>query len=429
MSSHEDSDVLLNHHEDDELSMSDGGEFSGFDIQEIENVPPVGATVEVTDVPLEQTSSGRKLKSVVVKPSTSKGKASSKGKAGKKTVAKKSGNKQSKGKKSALNFDSLSIEDIQLLKEKLGLSGDKSSDNDDFVSYRNQPNLQIQVDRDDISDSEMSYVPLRHRNPVDKSSHLSKDAMTKALFGSSDECNSDNNGADWDLPTNKVLEKGPPISKNLASPVNSACTSQCPSSDLINKYKVPENCELLSPPLVNLEIWKSIDKRGQSVDRNIVDIQKLVSAEMVAVLKLAELLKPHITSNSEAKGLLTDLITLSGQVQYSLSLRRRYNCRPHLKKKYANLCHVNVPITTKLFGDDITKEIKNCEAVYSLAKDRYSFPQKSFRGSFKNRGMSNGRQNRFQPYNRGQSSFQYGTQRRYRGRGKSSTVTSAPKND
>ena len=31
MSSHEDSDQVFNHHEDDGLSMSDGGEFSGLD--------------------------------------------------------------------------------------------------------------------------------------------------------------------------------------------------------------------------------------------------------------------------------------------------------------------------------------------------------------------------------------------------------------
>jgi hypothetical protein len=75
---------------------------------------------------------------------------------------------------------------------------------------------------------------------------------------------------------------------------------------------MPENCDFLAPPSVNLDVWKALGKKGQSQDRCLVDIQNIVAAEMVAVVKLASVLKHHIKSNVEAKSILTDLISLTG---------------------------------------------------------------------------------------------------------------------
>ena len=55
---------------------------------------------------------------------------------------------------------------------------------------------------------------------------------------------------------------------------------------------------------------------------------------LTPIIKLAELLKPHIMANNDAKTLLSDSLTLLGKVQYNLSIRRRYFIRPNLKKKY-----------------------------------------------------------------------------------------------
>ena len=45
--------------------------------------------------------------------------------------------------------------------------------------------------------------------------------------------------------------------------------------------------------------------------------------------------------------------------------------RPHLKMKYSNLCSLNTPVTSFLFGDDVQKEIKKCDTSMSIAKDQY----------------------------------------------------------
>ena len=91
---------------------------------------------------------------------------------------------------------------------------------------------------------------------------------------------------------------------------------------------------------------------------------------MVPVIKLLEVVKPHIAGNQEAKALFSDIITMTGQVQYNSPLRRRYMIKPHLKKKYHNLCHISMPISN--IGDDVSKEVKNSDTGISIAKDGYN---------------------------------------------------------
>ena len=116
--------------------------------------------------------------------------------------------------------------------------------------------------------------------------------------------------------------KGPAISNSLANLINTTCTSQCVTDDLVAKYRVPENCDKLCAPMINNEIWKILNKRAQSYYKCFSDIQNLVATSTVPVIKLFEVVKPHIAGNQVAKTLFSDIITMMGQVQYNLSLHR-----------------------------------------------------------------------------------------------------------
>jgi hypothetical protein len=144
----------------------------------------------------------------------------------------------------------------------------------------------------------------------------------------------------------------------------------------MQKYQIPENCSNLGPPIVNAEVWKILEKKGRSYDRLLVEIQNLVAAGIVPIIKLAEIMGPDLSL--PAKEYISDAVTMFGQVQYQLSLRRRYIIRPNLKKKYKNICSQSTPITEKLFGDDIGREIKNCDTGISLAFPKYE--NRYFRG-------------------------------------------------
>ena len=95
----------------------------------------------------------------------------------------------------------------------------------------------------------------------------------------------------WQLPKLKQPVKGSPISHSLASLINMACTTQCDTDDLVTKYKLPSNCEMMSPPLVNSETWNDINKRAQTYDKAFRDIQSLIASGITPIFELLDILK------------------------------------------------------------------------------------------------------------------------------------------
>lgn len=399
---------------EDCLSLSDSSSFSGFSAEDVENTAPP--------------------KSVVKKVNKAKGKGPAKTKAGNKP----SGSKGKKGSASSeqplADFDvtKLSQKDIESLRTVLGIvphpqsqpSGSflyEASAADDDVSLgtplHELPNIHVEVDSADISDSE-NYLNLNKN-------------LENALFG--DSIDGPEGAEVWDLPKLRAPEKGSAVADSLAKLVNLACTHPCDTDTLVSRYKVPENCSNMCSPSVNQEIWKTLDKFAHAQDKAMVDIQNLVAAGMGPIIRLTEVLKAHITSIPEAKTLISDALTVLGQVQYNLSIRRRYLIRPALKRKYQGLCHISMPITEKLFGDDISKDIKNCDNMAFLTKE-----PSTFRGGFKSRGSRLPRKGyysnsgsyqtqRFQPYpHRGQSNYRMFSARSRPVKRMASATASAP---
>ena len=75
--------------------------------------------------------------------------------------------------------------------------------------------------------------------------------------------------------------------------------------------------------------------------------------------------------NQQAKTLFSDVITLLGQVQFQLSIKRRYMIKPNLKKKYQALYNISTSISTQLFGDDLVKSVKNLDTSVNVGKENY----------------------------------------------------------
>ena len=93
---------------------------------------------------------------------------------------------------------------------------------------------------------------------------------------------------------------------------------------------------------------------------------------MTPIFKLAEILKSHIQGNNEARTMIADALNVIGQVQFYLSVRP-YLIRPNLKKMYFGLCNIFTPVTTKVFEDDLSIDIKNCDSVSYLGRDQYGY--------------------------------------------------------
>ena len=435
--------------ERDEVLLDDpnDSEFSGFGPDEVE--PRSGPIISANN------SSSKKKDKKGKKPSKSS--TSTTAKSNKNSNEPKQSTSSAPQVKERSSFekmiDSLTDDEIMQLRNVLGFE-DNYANEEDFQSLfgdslENMPNLHIEVTEE--SDQELATASkVANTRKKSKREPLQPAKLTQNLIDAmvepqeAVEPSQNDENEIWDLPKLKGPVKGPAIAQSLANLINATCTSQCVTDEMVAKYKVPENCDKLCSPMVNNEIWKIMNKRAQSYDKCFSDIQNLVATSIVPIINLFELVKPHIVGNPEAKTLFSDVITLMGQVQYNLSLRRRYMIKPHLKKKYQNLCHISMPISSKLFGDDITKDVKNCDTGISIAKENYqNFYNRPYRGrgTFRDsfsRGMRG--YNRYQPY---PQNFQYGTfkpdymyqrgfprQRFVSNRGRrpmvSATVTSAP---
>ena len=111
-----------------------------------------------------------------------------------------------------------------------------------------------------------------------------------------------------------------------------------------------------------------MERKCQSQDRGIAETQNLLAMAMIPIINLAETFKTQFSSNPEARTLLSDALTLVGQAQFHLSVRRRYMIRPVLKKKYHSLCNISMPTTTQLFGTMFQKISSPAILLYLLEK-------------------------------------------------------------
>lgn len=191
-------------------------------------------------------------------------------------------------------------------------------------------------------------------------------------------------------------------------------------------YNRPENCENLVVPTVNAEIWNKLPQEAMKADLKLQHIQRAVVKAATATARAAELLlqakkTASVSSVSDkfnqAVRNCTDSIALCGHASREISIRRRHAIRPHLNKQVTRICDESVPITTKLFGDNLSttlKEVKEADRIGAGARDvdrRHRFPANRYNTPFHGRGGFLGR-------GRHHNKRQWGQQRRgsYRGR-------------
>ena len=194
----------------------------------------------------------------------------------------------------------------------------------------------------------------------------------------------------------EIDKKGPGLSAKVAEVIGKMLKNKM-SEDKIKekaqKYLRPENCELLQSTRVNQLIWGKLRPTTRNRDVKLQKVQTLIIKGMIALGQGAQhiLDAPGIDKSTVHE--IFDALALMAQGNLELNLTRRELIKPDLHKDYQNLCCSDVPITSMLFGDDITKHLKELSETSKLGSK-----------------MSRGSGLRYRPYN------QRG--RYYRGRGR-----------
>lgn len=213
---------------------------------------------------------------------------------------------------------------------------------------------------------------------------------------SNSEINSESDGEEDDLPPsifNANESKGPEVSAALAKRVNEAFTVkplEGKMKSLMEKYQTPSNCEYMCVPRVNSTLWNELAKKAHHTDLGLQEAQKAIvktgqiivqiTDEMLKAKKNKEQIKP-----SKYIGPLSDAINFLGHAGYQTSLKRRELLKPELSKNFQSLCSATVPITSQLFGDDLSKFVDDIAKANKVAT-RITQSTEPRRG--RNRGFS-----------------------------------------
>ncbi|CAH3031028.1 unnamed protein product [Pocillopora meandrina] len=164
---------------------------------------------------------------------------------------------------------------------------------------------------------------------------------------------------------------GPKINDTLASHVTSIMR-QKPEEEseknLFQKILRPENCPGLSKITVNQVIWDRVSAEARTGDVKMQRVQSALVKGTTNVALIADLVlkSSEDKDNIDITALLDKLWKLTedslcclGAANWELVQRRREALKPQIFKDYAHLCAQKVKFTDSLFGDDVTKQIKD----------------------------------------------------------------------
>lgn len=122
-------------------------------------------------------------------------------------------------------------------------------------------------------------------------------------------------------------------------------------SEKLKKHSRPRNLGSWVAPCVNPEICANISHTVKSVNLGAANTQNIFSKVGTIIAKCTDNLLTAREKDTkkialtEMVSLHTDALALLGHSHYELSLKRREAIRPSLKKEYAALSSLNVPVT------------------------------------------------------------------------------------
>lgn len=167
----------------------------------------------------------------------------------------------------------------------------------------------------------------------------------------------------------KSEETGPPIHEELAKIVTRLVRDGMLEERLqekINKYPQPENCEGLTKVRVNQLIWDNLSSTIRSQDLKFQKVQTSVVKGMTALARVTDAILKRVNEINGGKVLAQeaiDSLSLLAHANTELNNRRKELIKPDLHTDYKHLCSASTTVTAELFGDDLSKQVKDISEV------------------------------------------------------------------
>ena len=204
-------------------------------------------------------------------------------------------------------------------------------------------------------------------------------------------------------------EKSPVIAEKIAGLIDNMATgglSPETMKERVEKYHHPENCKFLLPTTVNEEIWDLLPQRSRTVDLAFQRVQEPLVQSLSALSILGDQLVKDVhagTTPNTCKILdhVMDSIALLANANFKLNMKRRELIKPDLNPPYTRLCKDEIKPSTKLFGDDLSKHLKEmAEAKKAGRQMQKTSDTRTSSYGFTKAGRQKFRRSNFKPYDR-----------------------------
>lgn len=121
--------------------------------------------------------------------------------------------------------------------------------------------------------------------------------------------------------------------------------------ETLDKYPTPNNCDTLDVPRVRPAIWDSVSSSARSKDLKLQRIQKPLTKGITALAQCFPKDKPMTSAQQDAVAMLCN-------ANYELNCLRKDYFKPEMNTRFTHLCKPSVPVTTWLFGDNLSSQVK-----------------------------------------------------------------------
>ena len=149
---------------------------------------------------------------------------------------------------------------------------------------------------------------------------------------------------------------GKPLKTDLGSSIDYMLTHKLDDKsleDTAEKYITPDNCEALSVPKVNLTIWENLKSTTRAKDARLQKVQKALMRGITAFARSVD--------GTQLSDTQQDALALLSSANYELNCVRKEFIRPEINPKYAHLCKASTHTSKLLFGDDLSKQVKELQ--------------------------------------------------------------------
>ncbi|XP_028417149.1 uncharacterized protein LOC114541424 [Dendronephthya gigantea] len=232
------------------------------------------------------------------------------------------------------------------------------------------------------------------------------------------------------IPT---AQKSPAIESKIAQLIDNMLIgdlSPATVQERVDKYPPPANCEYLTLTTVNEEIWDLMSRKTRSVDLAFQRTQEPLIQGLSVLTNLAGNLVSAIQQGKtpETRQILDkvmDSIAILSHANWKLNMKRRELIKPDLNPPYTRLCKEEIKPSSKLFGEDLPKHMKDMAEAKKVGQQMQK-PSTS-RPPSQNRYTAKSYKPKFvrpKPYDRASNTF---SRRPFLGQGRASTQGNLPR--